>query len=55
MDWPEIIVLAMEAKPQVQVFQSKKNALKFLRDGDTSLFTKGLTADENELLEQAII
>ena len=32
MDWPEIIVLAMEAKPQVQVFQSKKNALKFLRE-----------------------
>jgi hypothetical protein len=34
MDWPEIIVLAMEAKPQVQVFQSKKNALKFLREED---------------------
>lgn len=34
MDWPEIVVLAMEAKPQVQVFQSKKNALKFLREND---------------------
>jgi len=33
LDWP-IVVLAMEAKPQVQVFQSKKNALKFLREND---------------------
>src|SRR2546423_14654269 len=42
----------MEAKTQVQVFQSKKNALKFLRDGDTNLFTKALTGDKSELLEQ---
>ena len=52
MDWPEIIVLAMEAKPQVQVFQSKKNALKFLRENDSNLFTKELTEDKSELLEQ---
>src|SRR2546423_15669346 len=42
----------MEAKPQVQVFQSKKNVLKFLRNGDANLFFKGLSEKERELLEQ---
>jgi hypothetical protein len=50
--WNEIVPLAVEAKPQVQVFQSKKNVLKFLRDGDTNLFVKGLSEKERELLEQ---
>lgn len=35
-----IIVLAMEAKPQVRVFQSKKNALKFLKNNDPILSGK---------------
>lgn len=40
MDWPEIIILAVEARPQVRVFQSKKNTLKFLKNNDPVLSGK---------------
>jgi hypothetical protein len=47
-----IVGLAMEVSPQVRVFQSKKNALRFLKGNDPLLFTKSLEEEERVLLEQ---